>query len=101
MKQEDEDSEFISKVNELSKEAQELIDGNKNRMIIILASEDQGEETAQLEIINGRKDLLVKGLSSFFSTERGKELLKPALMINIFSTLNNMVNNENKSSEYS
>ena len=77
-----EKGEFLSKVEAFAKEMSEKTTGNKNRGIIILATEtDENNSDADKQIIAlmGKGEKLKDVLVSFFSQEQPKPLIMEAV----------------------
>ena len=77
-----ENGEFLSKVEAFAKEMSEKTTGNKNRGIIILATEtDENNSDADKQIIAliGKGEKLKDVLVSFFSQEQTKPIIMEAV----------------------
>ena len=77
-----EKGEFLSKVEAFAKEMSEKTTGNKNRGIIILATEtDENNSDADKQIIAlmGKGEKLKDVLVSFFSQEQTKPIIMEAV----------------------
>lgn len=77
-----EKGEFLSKVEAFAKEMSEKTNGNKNRGIIILATEtDENNPDADKQIIAlmGKGEKIKDALVSFFSQEQPKPLIMEAV----------------------
>lgn len=74
-------SEFSARMHEIAQEATTLVEGQKNKSVIIITTESDDDGTEAMIAIAGYGGELVKGIADFATRDESKHVLAAGLRL--------------------
>lgn len=78
-------SEFSARMNEIAEEATKLVEGQKNKSVIIIATESDDDGTETMIAVSGYGGELTKGIAQFATRDESKGLFARGLELAVIN----------------